>query len=451
MRSDSVPICLLFKMLMFQRVRTRNIIFSVNRYSLRSGQRLIADASDKSNPEGPKNGNTAKKLLQKMSNTFNAIPSTIQEKSEKITKASLNKISGSISAFDDLLGITEVRNAQSKVREAENRFMDLRKQVQQAEKELELVRAHLNDVRKRLDRVSRDDERYLSLATEEHETLLEEKKLKASHAELESQERDHFALLSGIVRESHEKERQRAERTKHWSVIGSLVGATLGVISSSLINYLRLKEVKSSVKGTGEELMEKTTELLNILTSQDSKLAANSSELKEAFAAQNKEVTDKLEDVREAIDTYALSASIGSDVGTIESGISLKTLTSQLRELVQLQLAAERERVERKADSATSDFSTDLQSEIKEIKEENRKIYEELNLGIETINKKIGSQSGNEISLEEKNVDAITEVSMKEKYYESVARAEYWSKAQTIGSIASIVASTLVLIYEISK
>lgn len=197
--------------------------------------------------------------------------------------------------------------------------------------------------------------------------------------------------------------------------------------------------------------MEKTTELLNILTSQDSKLAANRTELKEAFAAQNKEVTDKLDDVREAIDTYALSASIGSDVGTIEAGISLKTLTSQLRELVQLQLASERERMERKAESTTSEFSTDLQKEIKEIKEENRNIYEELSLGIQNINKKIGSQPGNQLSFEDKNVDATADGSRKEEYYESITRVEYWSKAQTIGSIASIVASMAVLIYEISK
>jgi chromosome segregation ATPase len=215
-------------MLVLRRTRTRNIILAVSRYSLRTSQRLTGGVSGNSGSEGPKHGNTAKKFLEKVSKTLSAVPSKVQTKGENLTRVSLDKLSGSISAFDDLLGISEVRAAQSKVREAEDKFMNLRKSVQGADKELEMVRAQLNDVRKRLDRVSRDDERYLSLATEEHEILLEEKRLKASYVDLETQERDYFALLSGIVRESHEKERQRAERTKHWSVVGSLVGAAVG-------------------------------------------------------------------------------------------------------------------------------------------------------------------------------------------------------------------------------
>ena len=41
---------------------------------------------------------------------------------------------------------------------------------------------------------------------------------------------DHFSIfsLSACLRESHEKERERGERTKYWSIFGSIIGAAIG-------------------------------------------------------------------------------------------------------------------------------------------------------------------------------------------------------------------------------
>lgn len=61
----------------------------------------------------------------------------------------------------------------------------------------------------------------------------------------EEGEREKFALFSAAVRASHEKERTRAERTKNWSVIGSVLGALIGVMGSTYINRVRLQELKN--------------------------------------------------------------------------------------------------------------------------------------------------------------------------------------------------------------
>lgn len=47
------------------------------------------------------------------------------------------------------------------------------------------------------------------------------------------------------MRESHEKERTRAERTKNWSLIGSVLGALIGVAGSTYVNRVRLQELKA--------------------------------------------------------------------------------------------------------------------------------------------------------------------------------------------------------------
>lgn len=73
----------------------------------------------------------------------------------------------------------------------------------------------------------------------------EEKRLRIAYLRAEDSEREKFSLFSAAVRESHEKERTRAERTKNWSLIGSVLGALIGVAGSTYVNRVRLQELKA--------------------------------------------------------------------------------------------------------------------------------------------------------------------------------------------------------------
>ncbi|KAB5537110.1 hypothetical protein PHYPO_G00115050 [Pangasianodon hypophthalmus] len=147
--------------------------------------------------------------------------------------------------YEEFVGLNEVRDAQSKVTEAEKAFMVARGMVREAHMSLEALQVRLKEVRDRLDRVSREEAHYLELATLEHKLLQEERRLKTAYENAEGGEREKFALFSAGVRESHEKERARAERTKNWSIIGSVLGAIIGVMGSTYINRVRLQELKS--------------------------------------------------------------------------------------------------------------------------------------------------------------------------------------------------------------
>lgn len=74
--------------------------------------------------------------------------------------------------------------------------------------------------------------------------LQEEKRYRAAYLNAEESEREKFSLFSAAVRESHEKERTRAEKTKNWSIIGSVLGAIIGVLGSTYVNRVRLQELK---------------------------------------------------------------------------------------------------------------------------------------------------------------------------------------------------------------
>uniref|UniRef100_A0A8C9Q9G0 Coiled-coil domain containing 51 n=1 Tax=Spermophilus dauricus TaxID=99837 RepID=A0A8C9Q9G0_SPEDA len=147
--------------------------------------------------------------------------------------------------YEEFVGLNEVREAQGNVTEAEKVFMVARGLVREAREDLEVQQAKLKEVRDRLDRVSREDNQYLELATLEHRMLQEEKRLRIAYMHAEDSEREKFSLFSAAVRESHEKERARAERTKNWSLIGSVLGALIGVAGSTYVNRVRLQELKA--------------------------------------------------------------------------------------------------------------------------------------------------------------------------------------------------------------
>ncbi|NWS68676.1 CCD51 protein, partial [Crotophaga sulcirostris] len=174
--------------------------------------------------------------------------SRLTEAGTVMGKNSLQKMSATCKSwwdrYEEFVGINEVREAQGKVTEAEKVFMVARGIVREARENVEAQQIKLKEIRDRLDRVSRDDTQYLELATLEHRLLQEEKRYRAAYLNAEESEREKFSLFSAAVRESHEKERTRAEKTKNWSIIGSVLGAIIGVLGSTYVNRVRLQELK---------------------------------------------------------------------------------------------------------------------------------------------------------------------------------------------------------------
>jgi len=141
----------------------------------------------------------------------------------------------------------------------------------------------LKELHAALDKVQRGEERYLTLLTEEYEVLREEKQINAALTDAEQTERESFAALSSSVRESHERERARAERTKYWSIIGSAIGATIGIVGTTVNNYRRTQELKSLVRDSasgGAELNHNVSELIRETQLQHKDIKAAMSNLK---------------------------------------------------------------------------------------------------------------------------------------------------------------------------
>lgn len=131
--------------------------------------------------------------------------------------------------------------------QVEKEFLKVREEVAEANGEVSGLQTKLHSLRGKLDRTPRDDPKFLELATEEHAMLQAETRLKEKFTKVEARERDTFSHLSTAVRESHEKQRAQEERTKYWSVIGSIVGTLIGILGSTVVNHKRMGELRTLV------------------------------------------------------------------------------------------------------------------------------------------------------------------------------------------------------------
>lgn len=172
-----------------------------------------------------------------------------------------NKLDGLVKWYEQFTGLDEVRLMQNRVVEAQNRLVVAQESRREATKSLVAVQEKLKDVRAELDTTTKGEERYLNLITQEHAILKDEKNLNIKFQLCEKEERDCFSFLSAAVKESHEKERAQAERTKYWSVIGSIIGTMIGVLGSSINNEFKMRELRNLVKLSVEDRSEKVLKM----------------------------------------------------------------------------------------------------------------------------------------------------------------------------------------------
>ena len=152
---------------------------------------------------------------------------------------------------------------------------------------LSAVHARLQTLAGELERVPRGADRYLALVRDEVAAVRDGERLATELTAAESAEHGAFGALSSAVRASHERERARAERTKYWSVAGSLIGAAIGIIGTSINNHVRMRELRSLVGASvagGAELKDLVTRLAQSADAQHEHVSGFLSDVKTALS-----------------------------------------------------------------------------------------------------------------------------------------------------------------------
>jgi len=166
---------------------------------------------------------------------------------------------------------------------------DRQQQIQQVQQQLKTIHAEL-------DKTSRGEDRYLHLITQEHAIIKQEKQLLDEFQHYEKSEREYFNYLSTAVRESHEKERAQSEKTKYWSIIGSICGAIIGIIGTTVNNWLRMRELRGLVveNGTNGTVQNMLGELSDLARNQHNALTLFLADLKGLLGSGNTGKSDVL-------------------------------------------------------------------------------------------------------------------------------------------------------------
>lgn len=152
-----------------------------------------------------------------------------------------------VSWYERVTGLSEVRVAQDRVLESQKQFMNAQDKRRDVSVELRTIQNKLKDIRNELLNTSRSEDRYIELVTQEHALLKQENVIIDRVNYSEKEERDSFILLSTTLKDSHDRERIQAERTKYVSIVGSILGTIIGIIGSTVINAWKMNEFKRMV------------------------------------------------------------------------------------------------------------------------------------------------------------------------------------------------------------
>lgn len=143
-----------------------------------------------------------------------------------------------------------------------------------------------------MEKLSRTDDAYLEFFKNEHDLAKKEKLAQMELKKQDDVERQLFASLQIALRESQEKEKMRVERTKYWSIIGSVVGALAGMIGKDdfyidFLFYLNFPGATISNRYRMQEFREITRESQQLYEDLIGKQEASISQLKESLSVQD--------------------------------------------------------------------------------------------------------------------------------------------------------------------
>lgn len=141
--------------------------------------------------------------------------------------------------YERVFGIAEIRDMQNKVLEAEHEFVKISEMRKSSQDQIDHLKDSVKNLREKLESTPRSSENYIELIKIEHKLLKQQLALDEQFAHLKEKEQLSFDGLSKLLRQSHELERLRQERSKYWQIISvalSLVASLVALMAQRARN-----------------------------------------------------------------------------------------------------------------------------------------------------------------------------------------------------------------------
>lgn len=166
-----------------------------------------------------------------------SLPSKLQ--AEHLLDAVHQNISWINRRYERLTGIEEIRKIQDKVLEADQIFRDVADKRRLCQDQIDAQIIALRNIMDKLESTPRESDRYMDLRTAEHNLQKELEELKFQLKQLKQKEQSSLDSFSILLRQNHELERLRQERSKYWQIISvalSFLGGLLALLTQKIYN-----------------------------------------------------------------------------------------------------------------------------------------------------------------------------------------------------------------------
>lgn len=222
-----------------------------------------------------------------------------------------------------------------------------------------------------------------------------------------------------------------------------------------MVNYIRLKQIKTSIKETGNTLIEKTSELTDLVKTQEDQMGVKTSELKQTFSTQSKLLEQKLEELGSILNfvTMNLAADplkefgihlqppVGGQSFASDQSVTVHQSSDNIRDMIHIVTARIDSLIEvmnSNQQRMLGDFKT-LQVNLERL---DSSVHQNKERTIEELSK---------LSKTVKN-QSVSAADFKEPLPDSYSgNGQWWAKASTLTSVLCTALTAVVLVYELLK
>lgn len=184
----------------------------------------------------------------------------VLEKKKEHTKTNLAyKVNEARLWLEEFTGLDKVHAAQSDVMYYQNEFIKSQTKRRELGTKLLQLQIELNDLHNEIVVCNRTEEKYLRLITEEHQLAKKEIRLRNEFVMAEAEERENFTLFTTKIKETQDKEKEQALRTKYWTVVISCVITGIGLGGNSVISFLKSHKLNNKITSLGEKTQNLTS------------------------------------------------------------------------------------------------------------------------------------------------------------------------------------------------
>lgn len=121
------------------------------------------------------------------------------------------------------------------------------------------IQSDLKNLQMEIHEHRRGEPKYLELIRKEVDVIQGKEKLDEHYAILDKKEREFFSHLQANINMVHEKSKTH---TRQWGIISTIIGASLGIIGTSISAYYRnndIKKIQQSIQAQFQEQIEQIT------------------------------------------------------------------------------------------------------------------------------------------------------------------------------------------------